>query len=65
MFSALAQLQLDQDPSQVWVVELVALVEDMAADSLLVVDLLADHVLQHATSVEDQTISLATARPRL
>jgi len=63
-YSALAQAQLVQVQSQVRAVVLVLPEVDMEVDSLLVVDLLVDHVLPLATSAEDQTTLPEIAKPR-
>jgi len=60
----LAQAQLDQAVFLVLAVVLVLLAVDMEADLPLVVDLLVDPVLLHATSAVDQTILLVIARLR-
>lgn len=62
--SALAQAQLVQVQSQVPAVVLVLPEVDMEVDSLLVVDLLVDHVLPLATSAEDRTTLPEIAKPR-
>jgi hypothetical protein len=66
MDSALALIHLAQVLSlcQVLAVVLVPLVVDLAADLLLVVDLLVDHVLPLATSAVDQTTLLVIAKLR-
>ena len=60
--SALAHLQLAQDPFQALVVALVSLVVDMLEDSFLVVDLLVALAPLLATSAVDPTTLLATVR---
>jgi hypothetical protein len=59
-----AQAQPAQAVFLVLVAVLVLLVEDLEADSLLVVDLLVDPALLLATSAVDQITLLATAKPR-